>query len=482
LRKLFLFLFVVTLNHSAFTCGMDYDPAANYYNFFHQEAISDSTLHPFIFHWAGGYSPCNSCNNLPDLNIQAWFQYYGGAVNNNDLSHIVYKLPLEDLKQIRRKAQTGDFSFKVDSVLYHNKLVSMWMEDTILHPSLEYLIYAKECEYHAVLTRFSWNDEKKDYREAGQLNSLIERGIKLYHNTFDNRLKQRYGYQIVRMAHYARDYPRAIELCEELVEPLPLRNYLFFRTMEQKAGALNGMGDAEAAYWFAQVFDNCPDRRIVCLTSFKFTNERKWRAGVEACRINKQRAVFYAMRGLKKYANTVEEMENIYKIYPESKYLTLLLVRQINQFERRYFPSFGMQESYSFNYIEVANMNRLTKLCDKAIKSDRISDEELWKLAKAYIMLMSKDYLGCRELLATYDEKSRHYAQAQVLDFVAELSTLRIVDEQAETAFANRYIEISKLQKCNDLKDYMMDVFSKLYRKQHSCRIIFLLLLITIFF
>src|SRR5690606_26164821 len=126
---------------------------------------------------------------------------------------------------------------------------------------IDYLIYAKKCEQYANAEMYYWEEDPFPDRDTEAMEELIKEGIASYEKESDTLLKQRYAYQFMRMARYKEEYERATQLFDQYIEPLRPKNYIYYRALEQKAGAMKKTGDDRAAYLFSLVFDHAVDRR-----------------------------------------------------------------------------------------------------------------------------------------------------------------------------------------------------------------------------
>ncbi len=459
LQKIFAFLLVFFIPLTLIPCGWEPSEGELYYNFFHQELIGDAQLMPFLYEPSYPYYEAEKKEDLPDPNIVEWQEYLGDGLKKEDIASIVYKMPLKELVEFSRGGLPSNSSSKYAG----NGLLKHWINQG---PSaaISYLIYAKKCQEQAEEYDYYWDDDNG--RDVDVMAALIEEGRSLYAETDDAFLKLRFGYQVVRLAHYSKKRELAVQLFDEFCEPLGLKNHIYYRALEQKAGALQGLESPEAAYLFSIVFDKAPSRREICLTSFGFTNNEDWNASFSMCKNKEEQVVFYLMRGLKSYGFELEEMENIAAVDPASPYLDLLLIRQINKYERDNFPSLGDAKQFPIaNSQNEKHINRLKALCEKVLDAPKLPSQDLWKIALGDIALFEHDYATASRHFTSVSS-SKYKSQAEILDFVARITALKEIDAQAEEQFAKEYASNQNLNGCQDMKEFMLDAFGMLYKQQ----------------
>ena len=106
---------------------------------------------------------------------------------------------------------------------------------------------------------YYYRDEKTADKNATQLNYTKTNAalISLYKAATNPDIKLRYAYQLVRFNHYSRKYQPAIDAFQTYVEPLKLKNHMYYYALDQKAGAERGLKLFDKANWdFFQVFKN----------------------------------------------------------------------------------------------------------------------------------------------------------------------------------------------------------------------------------
>ena len=180
-------------------------------------------------------------------------------------------------------------------------------------------------------------------------------------------------------------------------------------------------------------------------------------------------ATVYALRGLKPYANAIEEMQNIYKVAPGSSYLPFLLAREINKLESNllsvdlsknlaFYQKFeGFPKKEAIKYL-----GELQAFVKKGMQERKVKDLPLWQLADCYLEYVAGRPANALRKLnalpASSDKKIKR--QVQVFKLAMQLAQLKKVDKEAET---NLYKQVQLLGH-KHLMDYMKNIYRrKLY-------------------
>ena len=236
-------------------CVGDYAPDAEYCNVFSQELIKDPRYAPFLLSYDHPfYESANPRWKARNANIEQWQKYLG--LNYDQAHYLVMKATRADIQALTKGSQTTDPKlafFTPDFVQRHKQ-------------ALLYLAYAKYLEpyMHIIRQTESWNyySEYSDLKEVSELDEqkVTNVLIRSWNAETDKELKLRYGYQLVRFAHYNRKYNDAVTLFDKYVKTLDYKPEVYYYALSQKAGALYGLGRTqEAISDFIKVFTYSAD-------------------------------------------------------------------------------------------------------------------------------------------------------------------------------------------------------------------------------
>ena len=185
-------------------CIGDYAPDAEYCNVFSQELIKDPRYASFLLSYDSPfYESVDPQWKVRNANIEEWQKYLG--LDYDQAYCLVMKTTRTDIQALTKGGQTTDpkLAFLTPDFMQRHK------------QALLYLAYAKYLEpyMHIIRQSESWNyySEYSDLKEVSELDErkVVNVLIRSWNAETDKELKLRYGYQLVRFAHYNRKYDDA---------------------------------------------------------------------------------------------------------------------------------------------------------------------------------------------------------------------------------------------------------------------------------
>lgn len=401
-------------------------------------------------------------------NLTAWQNFFGKQVEIGDINQIVYKVALDTLTQIQEQIleHQSNFTTKLDT----NSLVQYWQQGKESE-SLEYLIFAKQCE-PLVVSPSRWHGSKAEI-EAKVANKMISIGQKKYKKTQSKFLKVRFAYQIIRLAHYSKQYKKAVKLYKKLLEPIfDSPSILKYWAMEHKAGALNKIGkSAEAMYWFSIVFMQSPTKKSSSFNSFHIESDEMWQETMSFCKTAPEKANLHFMRALQNNADVLAEMKDIYKLYPQSENLEALLTSLIDDLEGSFLSYSQFREKSLNKPLDTPNEEDLAYLLELQSFLNEVNQGQntrqpyLWICAEAYTYFLRKNY---DQALSILNQGQYPTTKAQkvkkTMDLAIQIAQLTKVDDKTEVEF---YTEVKKTEN-GSLRYWMRHKFSNLYLLQNE--------------
>jgi len=428
----------------SFACGWD-DGDYYYYNLFSQEIMNDPIYRPFLLTYETKYYTDDIIRNG---NIAEWQKYLG--LSYEDTQYLVFESSRDDLQNLTKGKAAADkrLAFATPEFVKKHK------------QALLYLAYAKYLEpYMRVIPNtdsevyFWWWDEKYEHN-AGDLDYDKVKTVltKSWNAESDDELKLRYGYQLVRLAHYSRKYQEAIDLFDQYVKPLNMRTEMYYYALSQKAGAMRGLGQIEKANReFIHVFTNSIDLKTSAYTSMTFgeENDINFADFVAGAADNKERNDIYFMMGYSDFNNPVNEIEKIVANDPNAIQARVLMVRTVNLVERALlnthlnaddnealYPSWKASNIETMRFFEQA-----IRLSDK--QRENAADKNFWNLTSSYLHFLNNDFDKASSYLANVKSKDELY-MTMVSNLTAFIDICRQPTINAE-AERNLYAKYSKL-------------------------------------
>jgi hypothetical protein len=410
-------------------------------------------------------------------NIKEWQLAVCSNAEEEEIKTALNRFSVADYEKLLTniKVKSMPVPYQMAGNYFINYLHKNKCEDTV-----NYLIFSKKCEpYAQEINR--WSNDKKDL-EAMQ--NLITEGLKAFKKCKSDYMRLRYAYQLVRLAHYSKNYKQAIELYDYLMPKLDVKTFdgkkslIYYWVISLKAGALRHTRQyAEASFLFAKVYENCTELQDASLRSFLIKNEEEWKACMAFCTTNDERASLYAMRANEKGSKALNAMKSIYKLAPNNKYLKILLIKELEELEE---DLLGITFNKKRKQLKGLNIPRngiksyaqdLRTFAMQVIAENKVLDKDIWKAAQAYVLLLTGENreagIALRKLASsTKDEILKDQVETFLLAQI--IDAFNTTDEETEN-LAYSIMRNNKHYKENGyFPRYLGDKLSNLYLKEGS--------------
>jgi len=382
-------------------------------------------------------------------NLQEWNTIFCDAFYEDEIKEIVYGKK-ENIEAIQRASEKkkNKLGLRLSRNSFAQHLVDHQCTETI-----NYLLFAKNCEPHVSRDFNAWEGPKRD---PVAMKALIYEGERVFIKLKSNNIKLRYAYQLIRLAHYAGDYKMALDLYDRLLPRIdPVESILHDWILAHKAGALFKIGQrVEAAYLFSLVFDRSPSKREAAFQSFSIRNEKEWQECMLLCQSNHERATLHAMRASEDHSKPVNDMRAIYALDPKNENLELLLAKEIKNLEKDFLGTeFNRYQKDNAKFHKIprkqatANLIDLTQFVIQASKEKKVRRPELWRLAEGYLLYLSNDLYAADQAFKDLEKtlpNEKLQEQLAVFRLVLKISNYQDIDDAKEQ-------EILQIIKKNDL-------------------------------
>jgi hypothetical protein len=275
---------------------------------------------------------------------------------------------------------------------------------------LRYLIYAKHCEDVAYTAPDSWHWHNEQSVYPANYALLIDRGRAEYATCSDNRLRLRYGYQLVRLAHYGGFREQAVQMYDSMVAANPTSSIIRYYAMLQQAGVRAKDGAMPAAlYLLAQVFDHHAGGRWTALHDFNIDSSSMWDSTYAMAQNNHERSVLWMMRGLTEYQLDTKPMEEMVRLEPHNPRLDVMLLREVREVERRLYSErvtrpAKLRRAAGFEYVDWTWASswldsaddrryptRLARFVERCADRKMVANRALWYGVAGYMRIIDGD-------------------------------------------------------------------------------------------
>ncbi len=473
-----LFLGVFPLKSTKSDCGVG-GRAGLDYSFFHAENFDfQSEYAPYLLGYGivADYQLLNTRDASYDDNIGEWRSRFCQSPDSGDIEEFVYESKIDELAEVRQAVQAK----KGEEPLYSldkNTFALALVENRCLDV-VDYLIFAKRCEPYCVIGEL-WSEKPKD---VAQMFFLINQGRLLFKNTDSHFLKVRYAYQMIRLAHYAKDYLAVLKLYDDLVpkiETQKVKSIINYWILAHKAGALKAIGKrAEAAYLFAVVFRFAPSKRQQAFESFDVKDEVEWRQCLNFCRTNEERAALYAIRASYDKAKALQDLIELHRLEPKNEHLSMLLVRETLRLEKVLLGQ-GFRRRIISGEVIQKNMVYCAALRDfvrRAADENQVKNPTFWRMTEGYLTLLLGSWQDATRVFAKarLNNKDATLAeQIDAFDLAARITGMERGDTTTERlAFSLRTTD-AYVSDAN-FEDFFYEKMGSLYRKSQDKGVAFL--------
>ena len=309
---------------------------------------------------------------------------------------------------------------------------------------------------------------------------MIQSIENVYNTTADSFLKNRYWFLTVKANFYSSNKQKAVEFFNKTEKSVP-KNILYYRALSYVAGIKYQQKKySESNYLYAQVFDKCPEMRVVTAYSFHPQNEADWNKSLAMAKDNKEKAALWAIHGY--YKDEAQAIEKIYAVDPKSEHLNYLLTRLVNKQEQDINNSFeeSAKENVPAKKLSVAENKAMNKskidnkafdLVSKIATAGNTEKPYLWNIALGYLQTLKGDYTTAdanfdkAEKIMLKTELAKY--QLRLLRFVNNMSKIdKLTDRNEQTILADLnwlYQELPKTYKGGEFRYQNASSWSRNY-------------------
>ena len=490
MKRIFvLFLVITSIVRSSLACGGYDGDYRYYYEIFRQELINDPRYFPFLLMEDSPYY--ESDRKIENENIREWQQFLG--LSYKDAEYLVFKATREQV----RSAINGTLKERKNLEFLTPAFVNKHKQ------ALLYIAYAKYLEPYMRISHYSaddWDYFPEDTKTADQLDydEVMNVLRKSWEFETEKELKLRYGYQMVRFAHYNREYDEAIQLFDKYVESLNYKPAMYYHALAQKAGAMYGAGyEAEPNFLFLQVFANSDNLKAMAHSSMTLNRYPDFNLLLEQAKTENERNDAMLLIGFTDFSNPLPMVEKIIKTSPNAIQAKVLMARAIKQIESDLLPVYITVSKTSDRAFPLKRDDDFFRHTLSIVKKQTQADEgnkDFWNILSAYLHLLDRNYTEAKSVLKLVSSTSEGYQQqkADIMQAIAICEPQYITGEIEEQwhaiynrsdferdVIANKYFlqkeyaksfivsnEIQVLENNPDL--YLIDEIEKLYHKPNK--------------
>ncbi|WP_198304828.1 hypothetical protein [Arcobacter vandammei] len=292
--------------------------------------------------------------------------------------------------------------------------------------------------------------------------NYISKALKKLEDSKTDFYKQRYFFLALRLAHYHKQKP--LEIYKKHYYLVENSNSIVKDWVDALyAGAIIKSGEkAKGVYLFSKLFPDAINSHLALYNFFYLREQKDFDEVINLAKNSDEKAVIYTLRALDNASNTIEEMQNIYALDKNSKWLEFLLYRELLKSQ-----TFFNNEDY-FEDENGENENSFyTKYID-FLNSLELENRYLQDLSLAYFYLYKKDFNEANRVLNSLLETNPKSHEVQTFAYLLYLQSLEKIDDKTENIIIDKIEKlIDEKHTSNAIYEYTLQVLAKLYKKQN---------------
>lgn len=381
---------------------------------FAPEVVGDKSVTPFFYTPKLVYYSEDSQfdpDDYKDGNMPEWNAYVKNSIDDDKLSTIIYRLSVNEtyncIQSIKTGKPTTADSIGFDVIRMAHKLGKDNAIDV-----LTYIWLAKQTESYQPTQDYWYEDDETQLEKSEDslyaLFDSLENRLRITNSAF---LKQRYVYQLVRLANYVENHIKAVAFAVQYEKEWKCRKTsIYYRTMGYVAQAHYYTKQySRANYLYSIIFKDYPFNRYRAMQMFRPQNDSDWQHTLQLAQNNDEKIFLWQMHGVYE-ENEIKAIKEIYAIDPGSKEIELLLTRAVNKTEVSDQFSNNIRETWDkyyytpykyhdkSNYYDEDEPNWFNQLYESFRVIDQIANaqntrkQELWHLASGYLHMLRGNY------------------------------------------------------------------------------------------
>lgn len=395
-------------------CDPDAQPFYGYTFLLPDIVNKDAAYAPFFLRWDDYYQQYYFNRDIQWAeNTDEWSARFCAHATREEVDLVVYQATTSDLYALRERTVSDNknepLPYPFEGNIFADLIVSSQCTEVV-----DYLIYARSVEPYVTVSADPWRQPNRDPKI---IEKFLKEGRARFGQTYSHFIKLRYAYQIVRLAHYSKQYQHAIDLFNELMPQIDRRkpSVIFYWTLGHVAGALQALGRyPEAAYRYSLIFRNCPSKRTQAFRSFLLRNDADWKKTLDLCQNDRERATLYILRAGRSGSYTAADLESIYAFDPGNPQLDLLLIANVQSLERRFLRTSVTDQKRRLTFTKAQRdaaaleLLDLQKLARRIVREARSANPLLWKTIVGYLELLAGDRYAAKKTFKTVENQLDH--------------------------------------------------------------------------
>jgi hypothetical protein len=448
--KIFMMLcissFLISFPQNIIGCGPGIDAYDYFTSFFNPDISETKALRPFYYTSYEFLYDAEEQVNTTDVLAEEWQTYCGKNVTLKDARAFVMQYAQKDIINLYYNIEKNQ-PLKIPDSVKKNSMTNYFTTQKDFE-ALGYIIFAKKAEPFVIGDYNSWESSQRD---SIGMENLKKNGLQLYTASKKELFKLKYAYQIIRLAHYNKNYGDAIKYYDEFVSQNKTESVLKPLALALKAGALYHTGNKkEAVYLFSEAFSGANAKKVSNYISFNWATESEIsrKEYLKLCRNNEEQANMLSLFAMGSGGCETQTIEQIFSLDPNNKNIETLVAREINKLESSYFsPMLNKQKGgklfyYSWDETPADSIineekKEIIALTNLLVKMSDVSNSSapLYITTAAYCALMTRDFEKANKYLAVAKKMklaTKVNDQWMLTNLLLAINESKKIDAQAE--------------------------------------------------
>lgn len=252
-------------------------------------------------------------------NCAEWRQFTGNKASIDDIYAIQYDT---DPKAFLDACAKGDRKF------FGNNTLMLWLLLKENKAALDYMILAKRAESTQFRDADPWVDSAKGGQEMP--GELAGEALNRCRQVKQQFLKERYAFQALKMAYYAGPALQNRQPVLDLYPALLDKSTSVVLGWAQLFYGMQQRDPLQQTIYLLRSFDHSEEKKVFCYQQIGRTTLDSIMPFIKDPYTLE---LLHVVKGMKTYGSAFEQIKAVYTLNPQSKYLPLLLTREVNKLE-----------------------------------------------------------------------------------------------------------------------------------------------------
>ncbi|MFZ9613222.1 MAG: hypothetical protein ACO29Q_08055 [Crocinitomicaceae bacterium] len=369
-------------------------------------------------------------DNLRYENADSWVAFLENAYQRKDIMEFIYRgetsfgsrdkelinLRKNRIKALKTPSKENQF---VDCIVFALKVEKM-LENYLPDP---------------------WEDEPIKINIA-DFSPLINQANAQILSNQDPFIKERYAFQLMKLYRYSKQYSAFTANFKKHFEGK--QSMIGFWAMEHYAGVLKETKKiAEANYYFAKVYVNCPAKRSSAYLSMSLSSPSDFARTISLCATEEEKMALYYIHAMQTKTLAQADLTEITQKLGNHEYARVVMSHEINKLEKILFNRAKSEEDFEYQGDRMKALHLLKAQVPAYLTEliqlnqgmlDKDDSDAFWHLSLSYLYYLNHQHDECSQMLRSIQEKTPEIQKQHdiifIINYIDAHPTLTEEDEQ----------------------------------------------------